>query len=210
MMGEIMSATPGSNDLINYRPIIKCEYRSAIVFINKTNFSNRNGEVHVNHIPIHLVWKGKHKVFQFDTPAIFHDKYSRVPTDLTFLKQYIYKTHDIEETINWLVNYASSISLQTYLIAKTLKGTDREIGDSSGGAGNIFERIANKYKTNARSGLKSLINRPIQIIVNGLGCVQIFSVIAYFSYLYIIRSNGQSANLPLSSNELGIATVKIN
>lgn len=102
------------------------------------------------------------------------------------MKQYWYKTQQIESILNKLVNYTSEMSLDPDIIYQTLSGAGMGVKHSLEGAGHAIENIL-KGEQETFAGLDNLLKGPVQLLINLIVFLLIIVAIGYIAYIMLLR-----------------------
>jgi len=70
---QLMFVLPGSIDLVAESPEVDCNHRIHSIFKTSNGYETEQGRVHVNKLTMEVIWKNRTQMFQFDSPAVFHE-----------------------------------------------------------------------------------------------------------------------------------------
>lgn len=181
--------TPGSNDLVSQSPIVDCQNRPTGIFKINNTWHTNYGEIHVSEIPVELIWSHTDKTpIQFNTPTLFHDNINlEKGNEITTLRQFIYKTQRVENTLNRLINYTSSLSLAPDMVYKTVSGLSNGIESTIEDVENTASKFIHESQHEFTENLNTLVKGPVQLILNTLIILLIIIVLLYIAYFLITR-----------------------
>jgi len=185
---QLMFVSPGSSDLMSESPTADCHHIPTGIYKKNSKWFTNAGEIHVSHLPLEMIWRGKHAIFDFHSPTVFHSQLAlEERAETTFLKHYLYKTQAMETTINKLINYTSSISIEPDFVYKALKGIGTGLKTSLEELESNAETFVKNTQSNFNSNLQMLIKGPVQAIFNTSIIILLIVLVIYAMFIYITK-----------------------
>jgi len=202
---KVYFAVPGGPDLHAYSTPTDCNHQFAGIFKRNDEWRTETGPTHVSYVPLEINWNESVQVFQFKTPPVFHDRLAaEARFDVASLRNSIYKTSQLEKTVQRLVNYTAKMSADPEALYQTIAGTGKAVGNVvesySRAVGGLFSTAVNS----TTDGINNLLKGPLQIFVNMLVILAVFMVLLAGGYVYFnrwLQYRQTPAALPLHGSE---------
>ncbi len=163
----LLFVSPGSRDLIDSSPKQDCGHASLHLFQDENgNWFSADGLVHVTELPIEIQWKGLWDAFTFNAPSLFQNHLAGFLTTFYSPRYHSLRVYEIERTLDNLVNYTASMSLDPLVLASSIRGVGEGIGSVLSGAGSAIGHVVTGIGSGIGGVLDGILKGPLQIILN--------------------------------------------
>ncbi len=97
--------------------------------------------LHVQEIPLEIVWKDDWNLTTFSAPALFHDKLAGLEVSAGLLRSYAGRLVTVQSQLDRLTNYTASLSVDPHVIGSMIRGVGDGLSAALEGAGHALESI---------------------------------------------------------------------
>ncbi len=165
--GPLLFVSPGSRDLVDSSPVQECGHASAHLFKGDDgNWYSAHGLVHVTELPLEVHWKGLWDAFTFNAPSLFHNQLSRFVSSFYQPRYHSHRIYKLEQTLEHLVNYTASMSLDPSVVGNAIRGMGEGFGAVLSGAGSAIGHTISGVSSGVTNIFNGLLKGPLQMILN--------------------------------------------
>ncbi len=201
---------PGSRDLVQNSEIVDCHHHIFGVFQTVQGWRSSQGYLHVQEIPLELVWKADWNFTTFNAPALFHDKLAGLEASIGLLRSYAGRLMTLQSQLNRLTNYTASLSIDPRVVCSMIRGLGEGIGLVLEGAGHALEHIIRGTASGLVKIANGLLQGPLQVIINILvigATVVGFLFLTYLLVRFLLSEQGRDCRKRIINHKNALKNV---